>query len=374
MNENHINHNQDIGDLQEENKSFLRRVFLNLLIICFILISYFYFSESFGSISSPYISNTEFSLVFGMSLLLLTFLALLAGPYHAFISGFLGEFLYQLSYYDQIYLEWAFIVGIYGLMCGIYRYKPNKYTKKPINIYYTFIALLIASTLTMFLIILFQLFLLPVNLPLNDILIAYGFKFLIQALVSVIFIIPFLLWVYDKIFADEKRIVYNMMLTHHPMNASDHTFYLKFGKTRIFFCSRCSGVILGGLMGIFAFHIIELIFGYIMSPETAVLLCILLPIPGLTDWGTQRLLMRTSDTNLRLFTGFLIGLALHILNFTEDYYFLMIFIIIFYFSILGVLMYLGSKREIKRMRERAEKVNSERNELHRQEDLREWET
>jgi uncharacterized membrane protein len=223
-------------------------------------------------------------------------------------------------------------------------------------------------------IILFQLYLSPLNLSLNDILIFYGFKFLIEALLSVIFIVPVLLWIYDKVFADEKRMIYNMMLTHHPINASDHTFYLKFGKTKIFFCSRCSGVILGGLMGIFVFHLIELIFGYTMSPETAVLLCILLPIPGLSDWGTQRLLMRTSDTKLRLFTGFLIGFALHILNFTEDYYFLMIFIIILYFSILGVLMYLGGKREIKRMRENVEKTNSERNELHSQEDLREWET
>ncbi|TXT61402.1 MAG: conserved membrane protein of unknown function [Promethearchaeota archaeon] len=360
MNEsnNHYDPKETFLD-ENDHSSFLREVFLNLLILAFIIISYFYFSETFGSISSYYINNRGFFLNFGFTLLLFTFLSVLAGPFHAFLSGFIGELLYQLSYYNQLSLEWCIFIGVFGLMCGFYNYKPKKYTENTMNVYYTFISLLISSTSTVVLIVLVQFYLISPSESLNNILIDFGYSFFIQTLISVVFIVPLLLWVYDKIFAEESKKIYNMMLTHHPFNASDHTFYLKFGRTRIYFCSRCSGVILGGLMAMFTFRLIELIFGYLLTPELAVLLCILLPIPGLSDWGTQRLLLRESNTRLRLFTGFLIGYALHILNFTGDYYFLMIFIIILYFSVLGFLMYLGSKREMKKIRERQESEESE---------------
>jgi len=333
-----------------EGKNYLRFIFLNLLINAFIIISYVYISEPFGSISSIFVNNQEFSVQFGITLLIFTFFSILAGPIHGLVSGFLGELFFQLAYYDTLYLEWCFIVAILGLLSGIYKYRPLKYYD-PLKVYYTFIALIIVSCIIFGLIMIIQYFLNPGQNSAEMIILNYGFKFFLQALISIIFFVPILLLIYDRILAKEEKHLYYMILTHHPLSASDHTFYLNFGRTKIYFCSRCSGVILGGLLAMFALGLIESIFNTELSGEIALLLILILPIPGIIDWGTQRLLLRKSTTESRLFTGFIIGAALHIMSFTYKYYFFTMLILIVYFTIFGVLVFLGHKKELRLLNE-----------------------
>ncbi|MFX1499706.1 MAG: DUF2085 domain-containing protein [Promethearchaeota archaeon] len=333
-----------------EGKNYLRLIFTNLLIIIFIIITYVYVSESFGSISSIFINNQEFSVQFGITLLLFTFFSILTGPIHGAISGFLGELLFQLAFYHILYIEWCFIVSILGFLSGIYKYRPLKYFN-PLNVYYTFIFLIIVTFIIFGLIIVTQFSLYPSQGTAEIILINYGFKFFVQSLISIIFIVPILLLIYDRVLSKEENDLYYMILTHHPLSASDHTFYFKFGRTKIYFCSRCSGVIIGGLIALFSTYMIYNIFQVEVSPEISLLLCIVLPIPGLVDWGTQRLLLRKSTTSSRLFTGFVIGSALHFMSYTYKYYFYTVLILIIYFTIFGVLVFLGHKKELKLLKE-----------------------
>ncbi len=329
------------------DKKILRPIFLNLFTVVFIIMSYFYVSEGFGSISSNYINNSGYAIQFSISLLLFTFLAVLAGPIIGFVSGFMGEMLYQLAFYKVIYFDWCFLIALLGLFCGIYKYKPLKY-HEGMKVYYTFLILVITSLIVMILTVLIQFLFYPSS-DIEEIFINYGFMFFTQALISMILPIPLLLIAYDKLFSSRERYVYNLFLTHHPISASDHTFFFQFGRTKFYFCSRCSGVIIGALISIFSIHVIELISGASLSPEIAVLLCILLPIIGMIDWGTQKLKYRKSTTESRLITGFLIGVALNLLNFTREYYFFMLIIITIYFGILFLLMYFGYKREMKKL-------------------------
>ena len=188
----------------------------------------------------------------------------------------------------------------------------------------------------------------------NSIILNYGLKFFVQAQLSVIFLVPLLLLLYDRTLAKEERHLYYIILTHHPMSMSDHTFHLKFGNTYVYFCSRCSGVIIGGMMASFFTQLVQKIYNAALSPEIAVLLCVVLPIPGLIDWGTQRMLLRKSTTETRLFTGFIIGSALHLMSFTYKYYFFMIFLLVLYFSILFLLMYFGHRKELRLIKEESE--------------------
>lgn len=343
---------------KKEQNNILRVIFLNLLIIAFIIISYVYISEPFGSISTIYITNQEFSIRFGITLLIFTFFSILAGPIQGLISGFLGEFLYQLAFYHSFYLEWCIITGVLGFLYGIYKYHPLKY-HDGIKVYYTFIALIIASFIVFSLIIVFQFFIYPNQSTIEDIVINYGFKFFLQAVISVIFIIPVFLLIYDRILAKEEKHLYYMILTHHPLSASDHTFYLQFGRTKIYFCTRCSGVILGGLFAMFLAYLTAKIFQVEFSAEIALLMCIILPIPGLIDWGTQRLLLRKSSTGSRLFTGFIIGLALHFMSFTYKYYFFTLLILTIYFSIFFLLVFLGHKKETRLWKEENENFHQQ---------------
>ena len=335
---------------KKEQKNTLRVIFLNLLIIAFIIISYVYISEPFGSLSTFYITTQEFSIRFGTTLLIFTFFSILAGPIQGLVSGFLGELLFQLAFYDSLYLEWCFIVAALGFLYGIYKYQPLKY-HDGIKIYYSFIALIIASFIVFGLIIAFQFLIYPGQNTIENIVINYGFKFFLQALISVIFLIPILLLIYDRILAKEEKILYYLILTHHPLSASDHTFYFQFGRTKIYFCTRCSGVIIGGLSAMFVTYLTAKILQVEFSAEVALLMCIILPIPGLLDWGTQRLLLRKSTTESRLFTGFIIGLALHFMSFTYKYYFFTLLILTIYFSIFGLLVFLGHKKEMRLWKE-----------------------
>lgn len=337
-------------------KGLLRRLFLNLFTITFIIIIYFYVSEAFGSISSNYVNNSGYAVQFSVSLLVFTFLSVLAGPYIGIASGFLGELLFQVAIYKIIYFDWCFIVALLGLFCGIYKYKPLKY-HEGMKVYYTFLILVITSFILMILIVLFRIYFYPISLEMEMIFINYGFMFFTQSLISMILPIPILLIAYDKIFSTRERYIYNQLLTHHPISASDHTFFFQFGRSKFYFCSRCSGVIIGALISMFSIHLIGLISGASLNPEIAVFLCILLPIIGMIDWGTQKLKYRKSTTESRLLTGFMIGIALNLLNFTRDYYFFMLIIITIYFGVLFLLMYFGYKREMKKMNKEMDRLS-----------------
>ena len=332
---------------EEEQYNVLRRIFLNIFIIAFIIISYVYISEPFGSISSLYVSTSlEFSVQFGFSLLLFSFLCVLAGSINGLIAGFLGELLFQLAFYENLHLEWCFIVAIFGFLVGIYKYHPSKYQNIR-NVVYTFLILIFVSLIIFGVIIAIESIVYAGFLSLEGIIINFGVEFLFQSLISIIFIVPFLLFLYDLAFAKEERYLYQMILTHHPISASDHTFYLKFGRTKIYFCSRCSGVIIGGLIALFTTYLTYKIYDIEFSAEIALILCIILPIPGIIDWGTQRLLLRKSTTESRLFTGFIIGLALHCMSYTYKYYLYTMLILIVYFTIFGLLVFFGHKKEMK---------------------------
>ncbi len=346
-------------DSQKEQNKVLRTIFLNLFTVTFIIMSYFFISEIFGSISTIYIEDPEFSIYFGITLLVFTILSILAGFYHGFVAGFIGELLYQLAYYGTIYLHWCFIVAIWGMICGLYKYKPLKYQVR-IKVLYSTLELIIASLITMGIIIYFQNRFEGPNSDINDIILNYGLRFFIQSFLTVIILVPIIMFLYDYALATKVRHFYYIFLTHHPTSMSDHTFCLKFGRTCFYFCSRCSGVMIGGMLAFFFTHLYERIYNVELNPEFALILCIILPIPGLLDWGTQRLLFRKSTTSTRLLTGFIIGNALHFMSFaTKKYYFFMIFLLILYFSILGALMYFGHRKEMKRLDQKYPKMETE---------------
>ncbi len=332
-----------------EPKNYLRAIFLNLFISAFIIITYVYVSEAFGSISTIFIKNQDFSIHFSITLLLFTFFSVLAGSFHGLFDGFISELLFQLAVYHSIYYEWCILVAILGLLVGIYKYKPLKY-HEAMKVYYSFLALIIISFALMGIIILFQNVFYPGQFSLETLIINYGFRFLVQALLSIVFLVPILLFLYDRIFATEEKHLYYMLLTHHPISAFDHTFFLTFGRTKVYLCSRCSGVITGGVIALFLTHLLEKIYNTEFSGEIALLLCVIFPIPGLIDWGTQRLLLRKSTTESRLLTGFIIGNALHFMSFTYKYYLFTFLLLFTYFTVFGLLVYFGHKKEMKLLR------------------------
>jgi len=313
-----------------------------------MVMSYFYVSEIYGAISTPYIINSGYEIIFGFSLLLFTFFSILAGNFLSSMAGFLGEFLFQFIFYEKLFWDWIILIAIYGFICGSYKYRPLKYSEG-MKIYYTFLLILILAFICMLFIPFSQILFYTNPLNVEEIFINYGFKFLTQSLVTTVFLIPLLLFLYDKLLASEKREVYNILLTHHTIDAADHTFYLEFGRTKIYFCSRCSGIVIGAIFSVFVTHIFDLIDFHLFNAEISFIICIIIPLIALADWGTQRLMYRKSSTESRLLTGILIGVAWRLLLYTEKYYFIMMILITIYFGILFFLMYLGNRKMINKM-------------------------
>ncbi|MHA1235061.1 MAG: DUF2085 domain-containing protein [Promethearchaeota archaeon] len=324
-----------------ENKpsSFIRTIFVKIITVFFIFMSYLYTSESFGSVSSPYIGTVNFFFFFSVSLLILAFFSVLSGPLPAFFAGFLGELVYQIAFYHTIYIDWCFIVAIYGSLAGIYKYKPLKYQNIK-KIFYSIVILVINSIIATILVVTATMLFHSSALPLTELFSNFGLKFFIQTLTSVIILVPILLIIFDKIF-------------------SDHTFYFQFGRTKIYFCSRCSGMIIGIIISVFFTHLFQMIVNPQFSSELAFLIIIIFPIPGLIDWGTQKLLLRTSTTESRLFTGFIIGIALHFISFTREYYAYTLILVTVYFGIFFLFFYFGQKKLLRELNKELNPVSPE---------------
>ena len=354
-----INLTQDNSEHKENQKTFnnLRAIFLFLFRVFVFIIIYYYCSINFNSISRPFIENQTFFIQFNLSLFIFATFSNLFGWKIGFISGFLGEFLYQLSFFPEnsIYIDWIIIIGLMGLLFGIYEYKPLKYQKGTTKIFNNFLVFIISSFSILILSVFFTVF--NSTLELELILLNVGFKLFMEIVISAVFLVPILIFIIDMLFSSTEREIYNVLLTHHSYFEIDHTFKIKFGRTNVYFCSRCSGMIISLVFSSFIVYLYENITKTPFNQELAFFSCVFLPIPGLIDWSTQKLKYRKSNTNKRLITGFLLGMSLYFLAFTRDYLMLMSIIIIIYFSIFFSIYYVGYKKELKEYKRSIDQLN-----------------
>ncbi len=347
---------KNMSTVKKEKRDIYRFIFLNLLISFFIIMIYFYLSEMFGSISTFFRYSPSFSINIIISMLVFAFLAVLAGGLHGFVGGFFGELLVQVAFYSTIDLTWCFIIAILGLICGIYRYKLER-SKKLKTLFYIFLCLFMAIIITTVLLIAFTALKFLTTISPYSLLINFGFKYFINSLVSILIFVPIFLVAYDRGFSNKERNIIKEFFTHHANTEEGlkHAFYFKFGRTKIFFCSRCSGVILGIIFSSFFFHLMDLIYHFEISPEFALILCSLTPIPVFIDWGTQKLMFRTSNTKYRLLTGTILGFSMFTITYTRAYLIFLLVIVTIYFVILFGLFYFGQKKAFRIFNQEFEK-------------------
>ncbi|MDH5791764.1 MAG: DUF2085 domain-containing protein, partial [Candidatus Bathyarchaeota archaeon] len=91
---------------------------------------------------------------------------------------------------------------------------------------------------------------------------------------------------------------FSLLIEHHPPWQRDRCLSLSLKGRRVYLCARCSGTVLGFVAG----SIIVLGYPSLYS-------VVLLALPALIDWGTQKLCLRESTNMIRVLTGFSLGLA-----------------------------------------------------------------
>jgi uncharacterized membrane protein len=140
----------------------------------------------------------------------------------------------------------------------------------------------------------------------------------------------------DFIFPQPGEL-YTDALSHHPLDADEHTIVIMIGRVRVYLCTRCTAMLLGVMLTVLSLKIAFDFNGYGISPEWALFLIIVLPIFPLTDWGLQALYIRKATTTSRLITGFILGMSMQILNLTDSYRPYVLIIVGFYFVVFGLL-------------------------------------
>ncbi|MHA1728838.1 MAG: DUF2085 domain-containing protein [Promethearchaeota archaeon] len=320
------------------NKSKGEIIINEFIRIFFIILAYF-----FGNISSGYLFFLEHSydtinqiqiFQFLTGSLILVVLANIWGPIAGGIGGFLGDLIYQFASIHSIKWEFTLIAIFIGLLAGFPRYDKDETLPnlKIMKYFYSLVAGTIFSVFFLFL---------------NNINPAVYITFFISELISFVFLGPLVIVLLDIILkntANKYGIIYKIILTHHYELDSDHAVPINIGGYNIFVCTRCAGTITGILIGIFIETFLYFSSGIIIRPFFAFLLCIIMPLPGLIDWGTQKLIYRRSNDNLRIITGVLLGIAMHMLRFVKEYILGVFLLLLIYFGIFFGISVLGSKK------------------------------
>lgn len=96
-----------------------------------------------------------------------------------------------------------------------------------------------------------------------------------------------------------------LLLSHHHPTMLHRTFRISFLGRTLYLCARCSGTVIGLVVGSIIF---SPFIGQTTIPANVVFMIITLP--ALIDWATQYAGFRESTNYLRLFTGILLGIGL----------------------------------------------------------------
>ncbi|NHI91636.1 MAG: DUF2085 domain-containing protein [Candidatus Lokiarchaeota archaeon] len=136
--------------------------------------------------------------------------------------------------------------------------------------------------------------------------------------------------------------------SHHRKGHIDyytHTFRLSFKGRDIYLCARCTGI----YVAFFSFFIFGIIFGFSffqtrLNPYLSLFFAVMLVMPLLVDWGTQKLGLRESINPLRFITGFIFGIGFWFIQFTIPIYFWALLTMALYSLAMYTITLIGRKR------------------------------
>ena len=103
--------------------------------------------------------------------------------------------------------------------------------------------------------------------------------------------------------AGSKPPLWFLLLAHHSYNRISHTLQIPIGSRQVCLCTRCTGILLGMLAGLF--YAATLASALARTP----LLIFLFPLPAVADWLLQVFRVSESTSLRRLATGALVGQA-----------------------------------------------------------------
>jgi uncharacterized membrane protein len=99
--------------------------------------------------------------------------------------------------------------------------------------------------------------------------------------------------------------------------AHRHWVTLRFFGKEIHLCARCSSIVVGFVTLRVLFAAMTSLTRYVVPFYLGFPVSLLLALPSILDWSSQKLSFRKSDNTFRLFTGFLEGVGVSFLGTTD---------------------------------------------------------
>ena len=118
------------------------------------------------------------------------------------------------------------------------------------------------------------------------------------------------------------------LLSHHDEEQYSRTLKI---TDSVRLCARCTGMVIGFI----SLLIVNIFFIPYLSWPIALTLMLLMIIPALVDWLTQKFRKRESNNSLRVITGFLLGASITFMIHMREIF---LFVNILIFSMLFVIL------------------------------------
>jgi len=125
----------------------------------------------------------------------------------------------------------------------------------------------------------------------------------------------------DMTSSSDVREGARMLMSHHPPSMYGHCLRVTILGRSLYFCGRCTGIYGGlglGLLGLFMFQIQ-------LEPEWLwFFISVVLGFTTIVDWMSQRLSPRKTTNLIRSSTGFMSGLALAIIFYLANLFYMLV--------------------------------------------------
>jgi len=322
----------------------------------FYIMAFYFFASNIGNNATSDSAYLKFltlngKLLFLPGLLILVVCANIAGPIAGGIGAFLGDLIYQIVTIKTVQTEFLLTATLIGVGAGLFRFNKDTTLKQMavMKLFYSLVGTVTVSLGILFLVGWIRNPALNWDSELGTSLQSAYTQFLFSEIISFLFVGPLVIALIDRILrwtSNPEGIAYKFFFTHHYKEQADHAIPLNFGGYQFFVCTRCSGTVSGILFMVFVDYALLEFNGFeIISPTVAFILSIVFTLPALVDWGTQKLLLRTSNNLIRLISGMFLGAAIHLLVLAVEQYVLgVIIILVVFFGAFFVMFFLGNQK------------------------------
>jgi uncharacterized membrane protein len=290
-------------DRIKPQKSTLDKIRNDAFRTFFIIVAY-YFGASY-SLYPFYLLNDPIvnqSVNFIICYFVIATFSAIFGMIPGIVGSVIGDILFQIINIGFIQWQFSLVSLLLAMGGGIFKYS-REHTIPKLRIMKYLYTVLITGLIT--------------GLIIGTYLEELGVSYLVSVLLSYAFAPVISILIMDRVLkflSNENGVVYRMGLTHHFELEADHAVPIDIGGYKVFTCTRCTGTATGIIAALFIERLFFDISNIELTPEIAFIFCVVLPIPGLIDWGTQSAQLRKSNDKMRIFTGILLGMSIEFLT------------------------------------------------------------